>query len=90
MEDLGVVVMASVVGVLGAEMDPLPLDEVATYWNAYFDGITYYLNEPPLSFSSTPHHVIIDLETMEVVGKGNSSALTPDLIVDLLEAAAAD
>jgi hypothetical protein len=84
-----VVIMMSVVGALGGEIDPLPYDEVYSYWTPYFTT-TYFLNDPPLTFSSTPHQMIIDLETMIVVGKGNSSAITVDQIVDLVEAAAAD
>lgn len=89
MEEDGVVIMMSVVGALGGDTEPLPYEEVYNYWDDYFTS-TYFLNDPPLTFSSTPHQVIIDLETMIVLGKGNSSGITVEQIVELVEQAAAD
>jgi hypothetical protein len=89
MEEDGVVVMMSVVGALGGETDPLPYDEVYSYWSDYFTA-KYFLNDPPLNFSITPSQVVIDLETMKVVGKGNSSDISVEQMVSLVEAAAAD
>jgi hypothetical protein len=89
MEENEVVIMMSVVGWLNGEMDPLPYEEVYGYWTPYFTS-TYFINDPPLNFSSTPNQVIIDLETGIVLGKGNSSEITVEQMVDLVEAAAAD
>ena len=89
MEEDEVVVMMSLVGWLNGEMDPLPYEEVYDYWSSYFPT-TYFLNDPPLSFNSTPHQVIIDLETMVVLGKGNSTGITVEEMVNLVETAAAD
>jgi len=90
MAEDGVVIMMSVVGALGGDTEPLPYEEVFSYWTPYFTS-SYFLNDPPLTFSSTPHQVIIDLETMIVLGKGNSSAFSSvDDIVALVEQAAAD
>jgi hypothetical protein len=89
MEENEVVVMMSVVGSLGGELDPLPYDEVYSYWSPYFTA-TYFLNDPPVNFSTTPNGVVIDLETMVVLGKGNSSELTIEQMVTLVEQAAAD
>ena len=84
-----VVIMMSVVGSLGGELDPLPYDEVYSYWSPYFTT-TYFLNDPPVNFSTTPNGVVIDLETMKVLGKGNSSELTVEQMVTLVQQAAAD
>jgi hypothetical protein len=89
MEEDQVVIMMSVVGNLGGEMDPLPYDEVYTYWSPYFTA-KYFLNDPPLSFSITPSQVVIDLETMVVLGKGASGEISVEQMVELVEAAAAD
>ena len=89
MVDDEVVIMMSVVGALGGELDPLPLDEVVSYWSTYFTT-TYFINEPPVNFSTTPSQVVIDLETMKVLGKGNSADITVEQMVALVEAAAAD
>jgi hypothetical protein len=84
-----VAIMMSVVGQLGGEIDPLPLDEVYSYWSPYFTT-TYFVNDPPVNFNTTPSQVVIDLETMKVLGKGNSADITVQQMVDLVEAAAAD
>jgi hypothetical protein len=89
MAEDGVVIMMSVVGTLGGEMDPLAYEEVYSYWDDYFTT-TYFLNDPPITFNSTPHQIVIDLETMIVLGKGNSSGISVDQMVDLVEQAAAD
>jgi hypothetical protein len=84
-----VVIMMSVVGALGGDWDPLPLDEVVSYWSPYFTT-TYFLNDPPVNFSTTPSQVIIDLETMKVLGKGNSSEISVEQMATLVQQAAAD
>jgi hypothetical protein len=84
-----VVILMSVVGQLGGESDPLPYDEVYSYWSPYFTT-TYFMNDPPVNFNTTPSQLVIDLETMKILGKGNSADITVEQMVTLVQQAAAD
>jgi hypothetical protein len=83
-EELGIQIIISESQVLSNPGAPLlDYDEVFDYATQYFDG-HYFLNDHPMGINSWPFGAVLDLETMEVLAKGNSD-LTADIILDLAE-----
>ncbi len=80
LEEKGIKILYTETQKLGSDGNTLlPMDEVFTHANQYFAG-HYFLNDPPLSISSWPFGAVLDLETMEIMGKANTD-LTPEMIL---------
>lgn len=84
LEEYGIRIIISETQVLNNPgADPMEYDDVFTWATQYFDG-HYFLNDHPMGIMSWPYGAVFDLETMEVLDKGNSD-LTAERILELAQ-----
>jgi len=84
MEEYGIrIIVSETQTLIDSSNPPMEYDDVYAWTTQYFDG-HYFLNKHPMGIMSYPYGAVLDLETMEVLDKGNTD-LTAERVLELAQ-----